>query len=362
MCYLLTALLMISLRLPDAQTFEAIQWKPAFTEPSDLKIVASTVAMLTHSSRAFDHSAETQEAVIKAVASMKAAGLPVLYLHDQYNRNNPPWMYLYNDWNPTAYLSSDVGHFDIDLSQVEHVVSMGGYFGQCQRSTVTDVIRLWYRDGLDHDLRITQVVDGVFTVGQHIDSEDSYSEKIRSFRTDELRKRHPKAVLTINQIVSRIDTADEIAKFLQRQLPAVPSDVNVVMDVFGNPVPLQIISAEAPVLTFAYRDSNNFLKFEAPQVDWTQPTKLWRNRIVMKRPVVPVQAEGVPAIVPNSELPAVVPFLGPFNESLVVPRNPTTGPVFIEGTIVPPLYIESPPFYDGSSTIMTVPTQITIEP
>ena len=154
----------------------------------------------------------------------------------------------------------------------------------------------------------------------------------------------------------------EIAKFLQRQLPAVPSDVNVVMDVFGNPVPLQIISAEAPVLTFAYRDSNNFLKFEAPQVDWTQPTKLWRNRIVMKRPVVPVQAEGVPAIVPNSELPAVVPFLGPFNESLVVPRNPTTGPVFIEGTIVPPLYIESPPFYDGSSTIMTVPTQITIEP
>jgi hypothetical protein len=313
MCYLLTAVLTIALRLPAAQTFEANEWKPVFTEPSGIQIAASTVAILTHSSRAFDLSGETRNAVVKTVAAMKSAQLPVLYLHDRYNLGNPPLMYLYSDWNPTAYLSSDVGNIDINLSQVRHVISLGGYFGQCQRTTLTDVIRLWHRDGLNHDMRITLVVDGVFTVGQHIYSEDSYSERIRLFRTDELLKRHPRAVLTIHQIVSRIENADQVAEFLQRQLPAVPADVNVVMDVFGNAIPLQIISAEAPVLTFAYRYSNNFLSYETPKVDWAQPTKFWRHRIVMSRRVAPV-------------------------------------------------IISTPSFPNGASTISTVPTRVIIEP
>lgn len=349
MCYLLTAILTISLRLPAAQACEANDWKPVFTKPSEVRITASTVAMLTHSSRAFDLSGETQDAVIRTVSSMKAAELPVLYLHDQYNLNNPPWMYMYNDWSPTAFVSSDVGHIDINLSQVQHVVSMGGYFGQCQRSTVTDVIRLWHRDGLVHNMRITQVVDGVFTVGQHVYSEDSYSEKIRSFRSNELLKRHPSAVLTVDQIISRIDTPDQVAEFLQRQLPAVPSDVNVVMDVFGRAVPLQIISAEAPVLTFAYRGSSDFLSFEAPNVDWTQPSKSWRNTIVLNRPVAPVDSEVAPAALRGLEMQSVVP------------DNPAVGPAFIEGTVFPPVYIESPQFYDGTSTMIIVPTQIIIE-
>lgn len=356
MCDLLTAILVISLRLPAAQTFEANDWKPVFTEPADLQIAASTVAILTHSSRAFDLTGETQGAVINTVAAMKAAELPVLYLHDRYNPGNPPWMYLYDDWKPTAYLASDVGNIDINVSKVQHVVSLGGYFGQCQRTTLTDVIRLWHRDGLDHDMRLTQVVDGVFTVGQHINSEDSYSEKVRSFRRDTLLKRHPGAVLTIGQVVSRIEDADQMAVFLQRQLPAVPSDVNVVMDVFGSPVPLQIISEEAPVLTFAYRYSNDFLSFETPKVDWTQPTKLWRHRIVLSRPMAPVAS----VVIEGTALPPVT-FEGPAMQT-VVPSSPTVAPVYVEGTVFPSEYIENAPFYDGASTITITPSQFIIEP
>lgn len=277
-CILVTAF-SLTFGLPAAETFEDLTWVPTFTEPADLKISRSTLAVLTHSSRIFDPLGETAAAVRCVVANMKKARLPVLYLHDKYNAKNPAWMYLYDDWEPTAFVPSDVGHIEANFSQVEHLVCLGGYFEQCEKSTVRDAIRLWYRDGVCHDFRITQITDGVFTVGQHLRFEDSYYEVVRDFKRAELQSRHAKAVMSVDQIVSRIADPADTVEFLQRYLPGVPADVNVVMDVFGRLSLLQIVDADAPVLTFAYRRSGNFLQFDVPQVDWEQPPKSWRNRI-----------------------------------------------------------------------------------
>jgi hypothetical protein len=198
---------------------------------------------------------------------MKQDGLPVVYLHDKYNSSNPGWMYLYDDWNPTAFLSSDVGHFDIKFSHVSHVVCLGGYFGQCERSTVSDAVRLWRRDGADHDLRVTQIVDGTFCVNEYVRFNDPYYTKVRDVFRRDLRTRHPKAVISVQQIIEQIQDEKLVLEFLKRQLPPLPSRVNVVVDAFGRYTLLRDAGRDALTLTFAYRRSERFLAFDEPPSD-----------------------------------------------------------------------------------------------
>jgi hypothetical protein len=260
----LLSIAVLSLRLPIADTFEPYDWQPQFTKPSDLQIVEPTVAFVTHGSRYFDPLGTTLNGVRQVVATMKRSGLPVVYLHDKNNSSNPGWMYLYDDWNPTAFLLSDVGHFDIKFSHVSHVVCLGGYFGQCERSTVADAVRLWRRDGAKHDLRVTQIVDGTFCVNEYVRFNDFYYAKVRDVFRKDLRMRHPKAVISVQQIIEQIDDEKLVVEFLKRQLPALPLRVNVVIDAFGQYRSLRSVSKDVMTLTFAYRRSEDFLAFDEP--------------------------------------------------------------------------------------------------
>lgn len=283
MTELLITAIALSMGLPDAGSFEPIAWKPTFTDPAELRITESTVAMLTHSSRVFDPLATTEQAVRQTVATMKKAELPVLYLHDKHNVSNPAWIYLYDDWDPTAFVASDVGHIDVNLSQVEHVVCLGGYFGQCENATLRDVLRQWHQDGLCHDMRITQITDGIFTVCQHVRYDDPSGKQIHEFYRDELLAQNPRASMSVDQIVSRICNPNDIAEYLKRQLPGVPPDVNVVMDILGETTTLQIVSADSPTLTFAYRKSEEFLNYDSPAINFDEPAKSWRQWAVPMR-------------------------------------------------------------------------------
>jgi hypothetical protein len=276
----LVSIAVLSLRFPIAETFEPYDWQPTFTKPSDLQIVSSTVAMVTHGSRHFDPLGTTRDGVRLVVATMKRSGLPVVYLHDKYNLSNPGWMYLYDDWNPTAFLASDVGHFDIKFSHVSHVVCLGGYFGQCERSTVADAVRLWRRDGVKHDLRVTQVVDGTFCVNEYVRFNDPYYTKVRDVFRKDLRMRHPKAVISVQQIIEQIDDEKLVVEFLKRQLPPLPLRVNIVVDAFGQYTSLRNAGGNALTLTFAYRRSGDFLAFDEPPSGVSNG----RSRITSPRP------------------------------------------------------------------------------
>lgn len=262
MLTLLVTVATFALRLPMAETFEDCEWKPTFTKAKELELADPTVAFFTHASRHFDPLCVTQPAVIRVADSMKAAGLPTVYLHDRYNSSNPAWMYLYRDWRPTAFVESDVGHIDLDFSSVRHVISLGGYFGQCQRSTVEDSIRCWRRDARDHDFRVTQIVDGIFCVCEYTRSTDPYYFPVRELFYDHLRKQHPKAVISIDLILGKIDDRDHSIDFLCRQVPPVPSDINVVIDFFGHSETVQMARRQdAATLTLAWRRSQDFLRF-----------------------------------------------------------------------------------------------------
>ncbi|APZ95993.1 hypothetical protein [Fuerstiella marisgermanici] len=286
MTVLLITIAVATLRLPNAETFEPRDWKPTFTEPQNVLITQPTLAIVTHSSQHFDPLLLTQPAVSQVVATMKAEGLPVVYLHDRFNDKNPAWMYLYSDWRPTAYISSDVGNIDLDVTCVRHLISLGGYFGQCQQSTVEDIIRCWRRDAPADDLRVTQIVDGIFCVGEHVKLQDEYSSRVRSYFFEELRKRNPRASIAVDQVLCRIAELSEALEYLSRQVPPVPDNVNVVMDYFGHCETVRFADDAAPTLTLAYRRANNFLSFRPATATEVKPGSLTLPR-VFRGPVIP---------------------------------------------------------------------------
>ena len=268
MLSLLLTISALTLRLPNVETFEAYDWKPEFTEPKNVVLDRSTVAFFTHASRHFDPLCITQPAVIRVAESMKAAGLPTIYLHDSYNSKNPAWMYLYRDRQPTAFVNSDVGHIDLNFKSIRHVVSVGGYFGQCQRSTVEDSIRCWRRDAKNEDFRVTQIVDGIFCVSEYMKGTDPYYFKVREYFYGYLRSLHPKAVISVHHTLRCIADRDLAIDYLCRQVPTLPGDVNIVIDFFGHSETVHVSAIRnAPTLTLAYRRADQFLKFQKVVAD-----------------------------------------------------------------------------------------------
>lgn len=276
MVKLLIFLAACSLRLPNVDTFRTLDWQPKFVEPTDLQLVDSTVGFFTHSSTLFDPLRATAPAVDAVARQLKSKSFPRVYLHDKYNPSNPAWTYLYSDWNPTAFVGSDVGHIDINLSQVDHVVCVGGYFEQCERSTVGDVVKLWHKTGYCHDLRLTQVTDGVFSVLSLVNSGDRFDDRVRAAHRQEMKKNR-KAIITLDQALAEILDEELFPDYLKRQLPNLPVDVNVVMDVYGVIHPIQVLSKKFPTLTFAYRTSDRFLEFKTPELDFERAWQEWRK-------------------------------------------------------------------------------------
>lgn len=256
---LLLILMSFPLRCPSLQSYRTTDWEPVWTESADLALQGPTVGFLTHSSLKFDPLRATAPAVDRAVATLKSGGHEVVYLHDRYNPGNPAWTYLYSDWSPTAYMRSDIGHIDIDLSHVRHAVCLGGFYEQCERSTVVDLLRLWQRDAREADFRLTQVTDGVFTVLTYVRYGDWYEDRVRSLYRTTFRAQHPKAIITVDRVLQEIGQEEVFAEFLQRQLPPLPSHVNVVFDIYGVVYPWKQGRADAPTLTLAWRRADNIL-------------------------------------------------------------------------------------------------------
>lgn len=266
-------LALLALRFPTADSFRPLEWQPAFLPERQVEICSETVGFVTHSSWSFDGLGTTRPGVNATVRNLKADGWPVIYFHDRYNPNNPAWSYLYDDWQPTAFVGSDIGHFQIDLTGVQHAVCLGGYFGQCERATVGDVVRNWQRLPRRDDLRITQIVDATFTVAQYLPDGLELSSQIRAVLRERQQK-HLKAVLSVDEVLVRLKDWKLQIPYLQRQMPGLPYGVNVAVDFFGDIYELRRHSKEAPTLTFAYRRSNDFLEYTPVQLIWPKPKPL----------------------------------------------------------------------------------------
>ena len=235
--------------------------EPDFVNPQDLTLTSQTVAICTHASTLFDPLRLCKPALDRTVVGFKRLGLPILYFHDKYNAKNPAWRYYYRDREPTAYVASDIGEYDIDSTHVRHVVSLGGYFWCCQRNTIRDAIRLWRRDAPDADFRVTQVVDAVFDVAEGVRFEDDYRKRVRDYYYGCLRTENLDASIPVDEILTLIDDEEQIREFLERQFVSLPSDVNIHVDLFGRRYAFRLAEdpEKRPTLTLAYRRANELV-------------------------------------------------------------------------------------------------------
>lgn len=269
---LLLLILSFVLRMPDLTTLRDVDWQPEFTEAAELQLRQDTAAFFTHCSQKFDIANTTGVGVNRLASKCRNHGVPTIYLQDRYNASNAPWKYVYSDWSPTAFVKSDVGHLDIEQSQLTHAIVCGGFFEQCERSTVVDLMNHWRRDGYCHDFRITQVTDATFCVGQYMVSADPYYFTAREQLQQKYRTLHSLAPWTVEEQLHSMVFEELYPDFLQRQLPPLPSDINVVLDVFGIEYPWQVIDETYPTLVFAYRRStDSLLKFRDPEIDFSKP-------------------------------------------------------------------------------------------
>jgi len=192
--------------------------------------------MVTHSSTLFDPLRVTQPALNRVIETLRPLDVPIVCFHDKNNPKNPPERYLYDDWHRLTLVSSDIGHFDFDMSAVRHVICMGGFFWCCERNTVVDTMRLWRRDAPNQDLRITQIVDGIFDMAEGVP--EPVVEKVRQFQRDFVWSRHPKGSVSVEHTLSLIDDDTPAVEFLRDQLPDYPADVDVTIDYFGDLIPV----------------------------------------------------------------------------------------------------------------------------
>ena len=136
-------------------------------------------------------------------------------------------------------------------------------------------IRLWRRDAPKQDFRITQVVDGIFDVAEAV--VPPYHKRVRSFQRKIIWPQHNGASITLEQILHLIGDDKNAIEFLQRQLPEIPENIDVVIDLFGKKYPIQVCrdrDEDVPRLTLSYRNSESFLG------DNTSPTELRFSTLV----------------------------------------------------------------------------------
>ncbi|MCA9047271.1 MAG: hypothetical protein KDA89_00990 [Planctomycetaceae bacterium] len=228
-----------------------------YATSADVRIHSPTLVMLTHASVHFDPLRETEKAISETARKAKSVGVPIVCLHDRHNADNPLEKSFVPPTAGTILLDSDVGNFDIALAEVQHLVCMGGFFEQCERTTVCDAIRLWRRDRPLRDFRITQVTDGLYCVTQYVDLNDPYADSVRKYFFEQIRSRHRLGAVSVDRVLKLIDSDQSAATWLLRQAPDVPADVNIVADYFGQRIPVRFAGTNAVTLTLAFRRSDS---------------------------------------------------------------------------------------------------------
>ncbi len=264
----------LALSGPLSENFLPPDWEPEFTDAAVISLRQDTVALVTHSSSHFDPLRRTAVGVNRMVATMKQQRLPVLYLHDRHNPANPAWMYLYDDWKPTAYIQSDIGHFELDFRNVRHVICAGGYFTLCQNNTVADSVSNWQRDGGNQNLRITQVVDGIFDLGDGVRDNDPYRSAMRKLLYDELKSGHPDAVMSLEDLLRLIGHKEQAVDYLRRRLPPLPAEIDVSIDFFGIHSVVQEATFTAAKKSISKKSTTSASTVEHPVPDPPRPPRM----------------------------------------------------------------------------------------
>lgn len=131
----------------------------AWTDPARVKTGEGPLLIVTHPSTQWDGRFVSKLGMDATVAWAKTRNIPVVYLQDSQPSNAQT--YFFSDCNPTYWVQSSGGEFEFAVTS-RHVISVGGHWEMCQRSTFEYLIQRNWRN-MDGDLRLTLVMDGIYS-------------------------------------------------------------------------------------------------------------------------------------------------------------------------------------------------------
>ncbi len=226
---------------------------PKFTEADNVFLTGESALIVTHPSTIWDGHYTSKLGMDAAVRIAKAQNIPVVYLAG----NSEPESYFFSDCNPKYWVSSSGGEFSFKVP-VKHVYSVGGHWEYCQKTTMADLMEQW-SGPTRGDLKVTQVLDGLYTMGDTVRRSDSYYDALTQF-IKMFDAPGVNARANMFQVQRLVNDEAKFIELLKRNLPPyqrLHSEYRVELILNGKKIEdLQAgTGATSPVLTLEFVDT-----------------------------------------------------------------------------------------------------------
>lgn len=233
-----------------------------FAYPSDLLLDSASALIVTHASSAYDPRYATKYGVDEAVSFARSRNMPVLYLENEESSER----YFAEDCAPDYRVFSEDGELPLDVRTADIYVA-GGHAELCLARTLQDILGSWARHPARH-LRITFLMDAIYSNGRNLRDRDPYSGAVNRFMNIVSHGRSGQETwskLTLLETLGIIDLRERQYEFLQRLLPqyehVLPASYRVELLLNGE-VPRQLRRgnpASGMLLQFRFVDSAEYL-------------------------------------------------------------------------------------------------------
>lgn len=148
---------------------------PALSDPTTLDVTHEQVLIVTHASSVFDPRFTTKYGVDSAVRYAKHQGIPIVYLID----DSPLHTYMMEDCSPSHWVQSADGDIVFQI-KARHVLFAGGHMELCLSRSVHDLLLQAARRN-DQDLKVTFLMDAIYSNGKTIQESDPFYEDVSKF-------------------------------------------------------------------------------------------------------------------------------------------------------------------------------------
>ncbi|MFZ9677818.1 MAG: hypothetical protein ACO3BH_05640 [Quisquiliibacterium sp.] len=232
---------------------------PRSVSPADqIRTGNGTVLLVTHASSAFDPRMSTKTGLDAAIRLARQHAIPTIYLKD----DAPGLRYFMDDCAPDHWAESEDGEIRFSL-QAQHVLLAGGHLELCLSRTMHDILEQWAKQ-TPRNLRITLLMDAIYSNGKAIDPQDDYYDKLERFLGVVTHGRPggeawPKLTLleTMGVIARHRQQRDYLRRVLPHYARTMPSGYRVEMRVNDEESHTLVRGAGsgAPTLSFHFIDS-----------------------------------------------------------------------------------------------------------
>jgi hypothetical protein len=216
------------------------------------------VLLVTHASTAFDPRMSTKTGLDAVIRHARQHAIPTIYLKD----DEPGLRYFMDDCAPDHWAESEDGEVRFSV-QAHHVLLAGGHLELCLARTMHDILEQWATQP-PRNLRMTLLMDAIYSNGKAVDPQDEYYEKLERFLGTVTHGRPggeawPKLTLleTMGVIARHRQQRDYLRRVLPHYARTMPRAYRVEMQV-NDEQPETLVrgaGSGSPTLSFHFVDS-----------------------------------------------------------------------------------------------------------